>query len=538
MTTKRSLFAEFTSRWVRIAATSISVVALLAAATGARAQIAYSAAFVSQSVPSFIAVGALTSVSVTMQNTGTATWYQADGDVFLATQEPQDNYYWCIQGNVYGSHSGNRVVLPQDVAPGEQVIFSFTVKPLGCRFAAPAPFRFRMLSQIHGTFGEETPDPQVVVNSGAKYVGQQVPAVVPAGAMIQVTETFQNTTAATWSPTDGFTLASTGPAGNTVWGTSSVPLPSAVAPGQTVTFSFFVVAPAAVGTYNFQWQMSSPQGSAFGDISPATAVQVVAAGAPNYGGLWWARPAGVESGWGLNIAHQGDTLFVTWFTYDATGKGWWLEMTAPLVGAGAYAGTLLQATGPAFSAVPFAPNLVHQTSVGTATLTFTDANTATFAYTVNGITQTKSITRQVFGQLPTCTFNLLSDLSAAYNYQDLWWAAPAGSEAGWGLNVTQQGDVIFLTWFTYDVDGSPMWLFAGTPKTGPGTYAGTLLRTTGPPFDATPFSPAKVVTTQVGTASLSFSDGQTGTFTYTVNGVTQTKSITRQIFVPPGTVCQ
>jgi hypothetical protein len=27
-----------------------------------------------------------------------------DGDVFLATQEPQDNYYWCIQNNPYGSH--------------------------------------------------------------------------------------------------------------------------------------------------------------------------------------------------------------------------------------------------------------------------------------------------------------------------------------------------------------------------------------------------------------------------------------------------
>ena len=539
MATRRSLIAEFMACRVRAAATGMSVVALLAmTATGAQAQIAYWAAFVSQSVPSFIAVGAVTSVSVTMQNTGTATWHQADGDVFLATQEPQDNYYWCIQDNVYGSHSGNRVVLPHDVAPGEQVTFSFMVKPLGCRFAAPAPFRFRMLSQIYGTFGEETPDPQVVVNNAAKYIGQQVPALVPAGAMIQVTETFQNTTTATWSPADGFTLASAGPAGNTVWGTSSVPLPAAVGPGQSVTFSFFVVAPSAIGTYNFQWQMSSPQGTPFGDVSPATPVQVVAAGPPNYGGLWWARPAGVESGWGMNIAHQDDTLFVTWFTYDATGKGWWLSMTATLVSAGAYSGTLQQATGPPFSAVPFAPKLVRQSSVGTATLTFTDANTATFAYTVNGVSQTKSITRQVFGQLPTCTFNLLSDLSAAYNYQDLWWAAPAGSEAGWGLNVTQQGDVIFITWFTYDVDGTPMWLFAATPKTGLGTYAGTLYRTTGPPFNAVPFSPAKVVATQVGTVNLSFSDGNTGSFTYTVNGVTQTKAITRQIFVPPGTVCQ
>ncbi|MGE5089613.1 MAG: hypothetical protein ACM3QY_10845, partial [Candidatus Levyibacteriota bacterium] len=50
--------------------------------------------------------------------------------------------------------------------------------------------------------------------------------------------------------------------------------------------------------------------------------------AANYEGLWWAAPAGSESGWGINFAHQGDVIFATWFTYDATGKAWWLSMTA------------------------------------------------------------------------------------------------------------------------------------------------------------------------------------------------------------------
>ena len=67
-----------------------------------------------------------------MQNTGTATWYRAEGDVFLATQEPQDNYYWCIQDNPHGMYSGNRVLLPYDVAPNQQVTFNFVVKPLAC----------------------------------------------------------------------------------------------------------------------------------------------------------------------------------------------------------------------------------------------------------------------------------------------------------------------------------------------------------------------------------------------------------------------
>jgi hypothetical protein len=36
---------------------------------------------------------------------------------------------------------------------------------------------------------------------------------------------------------------------------------------------------------------------------------------------------------------------------------------------------------------------------------------------------------------------------------------------------------------------------------------------------------------------LRFSDGANGTFAYTVNGVAQTKAITREVFVSPGTVC-
>src|SRR5712692_3920772 len=121
----------------------------------------------------------------------------------------------------------------------------------------------------------------------------------------------------------------------------------------------------------------------------------------NYEGLWWTAPAGSESGWGINFAHQGDVIFATWFTYDVTGKGWWLTMTAPKMGNNAYSGTLFQATGPAFDAVPFDPMQVRGTTVGSGTLTFSDANNGTFTYIVNGISQTKNITREVFGPMST-----------------------------------------------------------------------------------------------------------------------------------------
>ena len=274
------------------------------------------------------------------------------------------------------------------------------------------------------------------------------------------------------------------------------------------------------------------------DGAVRAAAAMTGAAIPNYEGLWWRSPAGSESGWGINLAHQNDVIFATWFTYDAAGKAWWLSMTANATTSNIYSGTLYQTHGPAFSAVPFSPAAVTATPVGTGTLTFSDNSNGSFSYTVNGIQQTKPITRQVFGPLPSCTFGSATPLAQATNYQDLWWAAPAGAESGWGVNFTQQGDTIFATWFTYDTDGSPLWLSATANKSSAGVFTGTLYRTTGPAFNALPFSPSQVVATPVGTLTLSFASGDTATFAYVVNGVSQSKTITRQVFRTPGTLCQ
>jgi hypothetical protein len=75
-------------------------------------------------------------------------------------------------------------------------------------------------------------------------------------------------------------------------------------------------------------------------------------------------------------------------------------------------------------------------------------------------------------------------------------------------------------------------------------YSGTLVLTGGPAFSAVPFDPTKVTRTPVGTATFTFADGNNAMFNYSVdlgdgvNKATQTKTITRQVFRDPGTVCQ
>ncbi len=258
----------------------------------------------------------------------------------------------------------------------------------------------------------------------------------------------------------------------------------------------------------------------------------------NYGGMWWNAPAGSEPGWGINVVHEGDLVFATWLTYDISGRPLWLSMIAPRIADGTYGGTIYRTSGPSFTAVPFDPSRVTVTAVGSGTLTFGDATSGTFAYSVSGAAQTKAITRYVFGPAPTCVFGAQPNLALATNYQDLWWNAPAGSEPGWAISVMQQGDLLFAALLIYDFDGTPLWLTATAPKTGPGTYAGTLYRTTGPSFAAVPFDPLQVTAMPVGSAGFAFADGNRGTLVYSLSGVAVTKEITRDVLVPPGTVCQ
>ncbi len=260
----------------------------------------------------------------------------------------------------------------------------------------------------------------------------------------------------------------------------------------------------------------------------------------NFQGLWWNDPPGSESGWGINLNHQDTTIFATWFTFGLNGKPTWFAGSASSSAAApnVFEGSLFTGTGPPFNA--FDPSKVAPTQVGTITFAFTDATHATFTAKFSGITVVKPLTRQEFGSpVPTCTFGAQPNLALATNYQDIWWRAPAGSESGWGVNFTHQGDTIFATWFTFGQDGKPLWFAVAASKSAPNVYQGTLFKAvSGPPFSAVPFDPADVVGAATGPVTLTFTDGNNATFAYSVDGSADSKPITRQVLAAPGTVCR
>ena len=265
----------------------------------------------------------------------------------------------------------------------------------------------------------------------------------------------------------------------------------------------------------------------------------------NHTALWWGGEA--QSGWGVNVNHQGNTIFATMFNYEAAGQGtqnpgMWLASTGTRTGAtDSFSGDLLRVAGPAFNAVPFIPiTAASSTRVGNMRFDFTSANSGTLTYDVlgagtggNGTTITKNITRQAFAALPLCVFTG-TDRSFLSNFQDLWWNP---GEAGWGINFTHQGDTIFATLFTYEPGAGflnkGMWLTATMPKlTAARTFEGDLLRVTGSAFNANPFIALNPSTNtmRVGNMRVEFTNGNSAQLTYDVNGQSVAKTIERQVF--------
>ena len=131
-------------------------------------------------------------------------------------------------------------------------------------------------------------------------------------------------------------------------------------------------------------------------VAVASAVFPSAALANNYQDLWW-NPN--ESGWGINISHQGDVMFATWFIYGANSQPTWIFLSnAKRSGASGntFTGDIFQAiNGSPFAAVPFVPSTSGNfRPVGTATFVFSDARTGTLTYDVDRVAVVKQITRQ------------------------------------------------------------------------------------------------------------------------------------------------
>jgi hypothetical protein len=154
---------------------------------------------------------------------------------------------------------------------------------------------------------------------------------------------------------------------------------------------------------------------------------------------------GSESGWGLNIFHQGDTLFASLFVYGPDGQPKWYTGSALTGGPTVYSGALTEATGPWFGAATFDPNAVTRRTVGTMTFTLGDSS-STVDYTIDGRRVTKKVTRFSFEAMGF-------GASVATVYQP----PSAGAEIRKDLILSYGGDGSSVTMTTADAAQSCIW---------------------------------------------------------------------------------
>src|SRR6202162_654795 len=108
---------------------------------------------------------------------------------------------------------------------------------------------------------------------------------------------------------------------------------------------------------------------------------------------------------------------------------------------------------------------------------------------------------------------------------DLW-----GNEAesGWGIQFVQRAEILYAPLYVYNASSAPVWYVAILQPSNGTTWMGDLMQTSGPWFGTTPFNPAAVGVTRVGSMTFSATSDKTAILSYSVNGVSVNKNISRQ----------
>ena len=133
----------------------------------------------------------------------------------------------------------------------------------------------------------------------------------------------------------------------------------------------------------------------------------------------------------------------------------------------------------------------------------------------------------------TTQFSVAEDLAArdsgypAYDFTDLWWN-PA--ESGWGISIHVKRQSLFAAWFAYDASGNPVWYtLQGGGWRSPKSYTGAIYSTRAAPNSG--LGPLSALTfALVGNGTLEFDGYDNATFSFTVNGFSNFKNITREVF--------
>ena len=311
-------------------------------------------------VPERVEAGSRVPITVTVKNTGSATW-RAGGEPLKGVVHL--GYHW-LASDGRAIEGATRGVLPHDVAPGQTVTLR-DVEIVAPEAAGTYTLRLDMVSELVAWFHQVGGRPLLVEVAveparpalALEWVSVDLPTRMTAGETVTGRVTVRNTGRETWvaQRPDGRGIVRLGyhwrtPDGRPTsgWADLRTPLPRDVAPGEEVTFDpVRVAAPAAPGRYRLDldlvkegvaWFGTPPEvpGSFLVEVEPAkpevpevrygveyvahTVPATVQAGQPytvaltlrNTGTFPW-EPDGEAP---VHLAHH-------WMAPDGHVAGWW-----------------------------------------------------------------------------------------------------------------------------------------------------------------------------------------------------------------------
>ncbi|MFO1494683.1 MAG: S8 family serine peptidase [Lysobacterales bacterium] len=248
--------------------------------------------------------------------------------------------------------------------------------------------------------------------------------------------------------------------------------------------------------------------------------------------------ASAHPGYALYLTHQDDTIAVAWYTYAENARPVWFTAATTRQPDGSYRGDYLQSSGTPLPLIQGSPALLSSRVRGQLSLHFRDSGLLDVGFVpTGGAPQQRVLEALAYAQpTPVCRYTL-DAREGASNHTDLWWN-PA--ENGWGLGLAEQGEAIFLAWYSYAGDGEPQWLTGLLARQADGSFQGALNRA----LEGTPYTllPDGALTSfplpVVGQARLRFADGSHGSFDYQVDGHSRSVAIERYAFGAVRQLCQ
>lgn len=256
---------------------------------------------------------------------------------------------------------------------------------------------------------------------------------------------------------------------------------------------------------------------------------------PNRSGFY---SASANPGYALHLTHQDDTIVVAWYTYAESFRPVWFIAAATLQPDGRYVGDYQESSGTPLTQIQGTVAVQSSRVRGRLSLQFRADGLLDFRFTpIDEGVQQRLLEPLAYAQpVPVCRYTLDGRANAG-NRTDLWWNP---SESGWGIGLAEQGNAIFLAWYTYASDGAPQWITGLLTRSPDGSFRGDLNRA----LEGTPYNlpPDGAVTSfplpTVGNATLQFDDGEHARFDYQIAGHSRSVAVERFAFGSVRQVCQ